>query len=219
MMQPECVVAFREFHKVPLCWFRLLRLKEKMAVMPCPIVIAFVSMTLFVHSAHSQKHPNKIKYQNITISSAEEVLKFRTTNDLSPKVRTRNERWYHWYHPHGLHRTAGNFHGRLLDGPYTSLYPNGALKEKGQFRKGLRTDEWMKWYDNGQILEVADYRKGERHGAYVSYDPNGNTMIQGYFKRGTYVGLKRPGWDRFVDIITFRSLRGKRQAKLEPAVQ
>lgn len=149
----------------------------------------------------------EIKYQNITLSSVEGSKKFRTTNDLTPKVKTKMDRWYHWYHSDELHLTAGNFSGRLLDGDYTSFFIDGTLKEKGEFKMGLKTGEWMMWYKNGQVKEVADFKKGEKHGDYASFDQKGNVMIEGVFKKGTYAGLKKSTWRQFVDFITFKKMR------------
>ncbi len=157
----------------------------------------------------AQKDPDKIKYQDITINAAEGKRQFRTTNNLNPKIHTRTDRWYHWYHPHELHVSAGNFSGRLLDGDFTSYFKSGSLKEKGQFKKGLKTGEWMIWFENGKLSEVAEFKNGKRHGDYCSYDLQGNVMIKGVFKKDVYIGQKPTAWRSFVDFITFKKLRHK----------
>lgn len=153
------------------------------------------------------RNATDIKYQNITISSIDGSEKFRTTNDLTPNVNLKMTRWYHWYHPHELHKTAGSFSGRLLDGEYISYFKNGSLKEKGEFKKGLKHGKWMLWYENGNLKEVAEFKNGEKHGNYQSFDLNGNPMMEGVFKKGTYVGLKKSAWKQFVDFITFKEMR------------
>jgi len=158
----------------------------------------------------AQKDPDKIKFQNITINAADGKKQFRTTNNLSPNVRTRTDRWYHWYHPHELHITAGNFSGRLLDGDFIGYFKSGSLKEKGQFKKGLKTGEWMIWYEDGKLSEVAEFKKGMRHGDYCSYDSHGNVMIKGMFKKGVYIGKRPTAWRSFVNFITFKNLRHRR---------
>lgn len=158
------------------------------------------------------KDARNVTYQNITISSVDGEVKFRTINDQAPKLKPKMERWYHWYKPHQVHKTAGSFAGLLLDGEYRDYYADGALKEQGYFKKGLRTGEWKSWYTNGQLKEVADHKHGVKHGDYVSFDQKGNIMIQGVFKKGTYAGLKKSAWKGFVDFITFKKMRGKKDA-------
>ena len=99
----------------------------------------------------AQVHPKKVKHQDIVLSSVEGDKKFQTINDLDPNIRTKNDRWYHWYHPHDLHITAGDYSGRLLDGEYKSFFPKGDLKEKGEFKKGLKSGQWKSWYENGTV--------------------------------------------------------------------
>lgn len=174
------------------------------------LCILISTVTLFGCSTERQlmKEARKVSHQDITISSPEGELKFETTNDLEPKLKPKMDRWYYWYAPHELHKTAGGFSGRLLQGNYTEHYTDGSIKEQGQFNKGLKYGEWRQWYTNGQLKEVADYKLGEKHGDYKSFDQKGNVMIQGVFKRGTYSGLKKSGWKKFVDFITFKKMRG-----------
>ncbi len=174
------------------------------------ILFSFAVVGLFSCSADRQlmREARKVKYQSITISSAEGQKKFETINDLTPNVKPKMEQWYHWYQPHQIHKTAGNFSGRLLWGEYEDYFPDGSLREKGFFKKGMKSGEWMSWYENGQLKEVAEYKQGLKHGDYKSFDQKGNVMIQGVFKKGIYAGVKKSAWKQFVDFITFKKMRG-----------
>ena len=179
------------------------------------LLIAVLTLSLFGCSADRQlmKEARKVTHQSITISSQDGQLKFETTNDLNPKLKPKMDRWYHWYKPHAIHKTAGGYSGRLLEGAYVDQFVDDAMREKGQFKKGLKTGEWRQWYPNGQLKEVAEYKHGVKHGDYISYDQKGNTMIQGVFKKGTYIGLKKSGWKKFVDFITFKKMRSSNEGK------
>ena len=65
----------------------------------------------------------------------------------------------------------------------------------------------------GQLHEVAEWRKGRKHGSYTSYDERGNVMINGRFKKDTYVGLEISSWKKFIEFLTFKKLREQRKAK------
>lgn len=176
-------------------------------------IFLFAVMLTTGLTAFGQTDPDKIKFQNITISSSEGKKQFRTLNNLKPKVNTKITRWYHWYQPHELHVTAGNFSGRLLDGEYRSYFKSGSLQEKGEFKKGVKHGEWMKWYESGALSEVADHKNGQKHGDYCSFDPKGNVIIKGVFKRDIFKGPRQKWWKEVVDVVTFKEYRKKQKQK------
>lgn len=171
------------------------------------IKLTAVLILLWTSTSFGQIHPDKVKYQQITIAKNTGDKKFQTLNDLDKKFKTKITRWYHWYQPHELHITAGDYSGRLLHGEYKEFFEDGSLKRKGAFKKGIKHGEWKEWHPNGQLKEVADWQKGEKHGVYISFDSMGNVILDGVFKRGTYAGVKVSGWKKFVDFITMKKLR------------
>jgi len=106
----------------------------------------------------------------------------------NPKLKTDEQRFYHWYSNNSIHASEGGFDGKLLHGIYIVSYPTNKLKEKGAYENGLKTGEWKKWYPNGVIRETSKWTKGQKDGKYCLFSSGGQKVLEAEYKAGKLHG-------------------------------
>ncbi|KAB1061972.1 toxin-antitoxin system YwqK family antitoxin [Salibacter halophilus] len=123
------------------------------------------------------------------------LLRIRTdsgtihTSYTDKSTGTINCKDYYWMKAREIHKSEGDYSGKLLDGEYTSHYFEGNLREKGEFEKGLKVGEWKVWYQNGELHKIENFKKGLKNGSTIIY--KSDTVISTPFKNG----LKH-GWSK-----------------------
>ncbi len=106
----------------------------------------------------------------------------------NPKLKTEEQRFYHWYSNNLIHASEGGFDGKLLHGTYIVSFPNNSLKEKGTYEDGLKTGEWKKWYPNGVIRETSEWSNGQKDGSYCLFSSGGQKVLEAKYKDGKLHG-------------------------------
>ena len=105
------------------------------------------------------------------------------------KVRTKPDRFYHWYKSDKIFKTEGGFDGRLLHGVVATFYPSKNLKSKGEFKYGLKKGEWLSWYKNGTLKKVVKWRKGRKNGRFSEYGKDGDLIKTGSYRDDQLHGI------------------------------
>lgn len=103
-------------------------------------------------------------------------------------MKPKEELYYYWFQSNGIHKTQGNYSGRLLDGLYSVYDLEGNLIEKGMFEKGLKQGPWVNWNTNGSRHFVYTFKDGLKQGKYYAYDTAGILKKEYRFRRNRLHG-------------------------------
>jgi hypothetical protein len=150
----------------------------------CYIALFF---TIPVSAQSYRKAYKDVVADRVIVNNADETIT-AITKPIKKSVEPNPEKNYYWFSAHQIRVTQGGYDGKLLNGPYTSVYLNKNLKEKGEFKKGLKTGEWNTWSQNGTLKEIINWKAGLRTGKFFQYDEAGNLKTSGRYKKGEYDG-------------------------------
>lgn len=125
-------------------------------------LIIFLDLILVFLSAGCLGPVRNVYYQPsslITIRDSAETVSF-TVNPDTKGIKPKKKKYYHWYGTNRVHRTKGDYAGRLLDGAYMAFNSTGSLIEKGSFDNGLKSGRWVVWTPSGDVSYILKYRNG-----------------------------------------------------------
>lgn len=72
------------------------------------------------------------------------------------------DRHYWWYRWGEIHRTQGDFAGRLLHGIFKVYTPEKQLKVAGFIKHGLKHGQWKFWDESGNLIRMEHWRNGRK---------------------------------------------------------
>jgi antitoxin component YwqK of YwqJK toxin-antitoxin module len=109
-----------------------------------------------------------------------------TNDDLKNKSIVKE---YFWFKSQQIHKSVGDYNGKLLNGMYVKSYKSNQLAEKGTFKMGLKVGEWFEWYENGKIQKMIHWNKGLLDGDFIEYFEDGRISLTGKFNKGIKDGI------------------------------
>jgi len=112
-------------------------------------------------------------------SSASETMAYTTESSVK---KPKQDVAYHWFKSNRIHRSVGDYDGKLLNGTNIETYKSGQLKEKGNFKNGLKHGAWKSWQENGLLLYSESWRNGKKHGKMIVFNEKGSINNTFYYK-------------------------------------
>jgi len=107
------------------------------------------------------------------------------------KINPKSGSNYFWFRSGKIHRTEGEFAGKLLDGDYDLFGPDSELFQKGQYRNGRRKGKWKSWYSNGALASIIIYKKGNQSGRAIFFEKKGKLRLSSKFSHGKKNGREK----------------------------
>lgn len=123
------------------------------------IYLCFLSLICaFSATAQSyRKDYKEIVADRIIVNFPDETVT-AFTKPVKKKIEPNISKNYYWFSAHAIRITQGGYSGKLLNGPYTTVYLNKNLKEQGSFKDGLKEGNWRTWYPNGNLKETVAWK-------------------------------------------------------------
>lgn len=124
--------------------------------------VCFLGILLIILSSGCLGPVRNVRYHPpslITIRDSTQTVCF-TLNPETKSVKPNKKKDYYWYGTNRVHRTKGDYAGRLLNGTYLVFNSTGSLIEKGSFDSGMKSGRWVVWTPSGDVNYIMKYRNG-----------------------------------------------------------
>lgn len=105
----------------------------------------------------------------------------------NPNIHPAPLKMYSWIESGEIHRTQGDYEGRLLHGEFVLKNKESKMIQKGYYKNGLKNGKWKTWNDKGLLTEVKNWKNGNLNGLVVSF-VDGKTTHVNQFKKGKLQG-------------------------------
>jgi len=148
------------------------------------IVVIFIVATITISAQTDWQLMTFDFNSEHTTESNDSITKFQYNYTDVPKLE---DKWYSWFDTI-IHRTRGDYSGKLLDGYFIQYDKKGNMCVKGQYYFGLKNWTWKYWYSNGQLKQIQNWKNGVKDGIFTEYLPTGEISSQKEFKNGLKSG-------------------------------
>lgn len=130
---------------------------------------------------------------NVEFRKKQEVYQFEVLSSNDIKVKPTEGKVYTWFNAGEIHKSEGDYEGRLLHGSLKKLTIDGVLLEKSSFKHGIKDGKWQEWYLSGKTKSIYHWDDGDLDGGFIELDSLGMIVLQGTYKSGKLVDelLKR----------------------------